>query len=63
MSAKIVNNPIQLRYRPNNNLIVISADVGNGMGDQTIMTLNPREAIALGNKLKEMGETHGGANQ
>jgi hypothetical protein len=55
---KIVNDALYVRYRPNNKLIVISSDAGDGNGEQTIMTLNPQEAIALGTKLREMGEQH-----
>ncbi len=56
---KIVQDALYVRYRPNNRLIVISSDIGDGKGEQTIMTLNPYEASALGTKLLEMGEKHG----
>lgn len=53
---KTTNHALNVRYRPNNRLIVISSDVGDGNGEQTIMTLNPAEALALGNLLKDMSE-------
>lgn len=52
--------PIYVRFRPNLNLIVISTDAGNGKGEQTLMTLNPTEAINLGIVLADLGREHGG---
>jgi hypothetical protein len=57
---KTENSPLFVAHRPNLGLIVISTDVGNGKGEQTLLTLNPAEAKNLGAALVELGNQHGG---
>lgn len=53
-------DPLTVRYRPNLGLISVSVDPGNGKGEQTILTLSPAEAVALGRVLVNKGTEYGG---
>lgn len=53
-------SPIYVRHSDVLYLTIISTDAGDGKGEQTLITLTPREALDLGKMLVEIGEANGG---
>lgn len=54
-------SPIYVRHSEVLHMAIISTDAGDGKGEQTLLTLTPRETLDLGKMLVEIGEKNGGS--
>ncbi len=54
----VYKDELHVSWRENLKLIVISTDAGKG--EQTLLTLSPSEAVALGGLLTRYGTERGG---